>query len=477
MSSNLFHKVAAAVATLALGAAACGGESSAGEKSGGAASPVTLRLGTVESDAAPYADEVEQFAEAVETMSDGSIDVEIVWDAAGPLTAEREQQLAAMAQDGDIDLAVVATRAWDQLDVTSMQALQAPFLVDDLGLLNEIAESDLAAEMLAGLADVGVTGLAMWPESLRHPIGFDGPLLTAADFRGAQLRVPISDASYRLADAIGAEPVDPEDWDAAVAAGELDGAESAFVWALDLPRFGTFTGNVTFYPKVNTIVANTEILASLSDEQQTVVRRAAAETLDYVVGSNATEHDLALEYCAAGGSVALAEDSDLADLAALAAPVLAELEADDDTKRIIDAIRELKAATTKDPATAAAACEPPVDTAPSAGTEPASVPDELPEGVYRTGNDDGIVTIEIRDGVWTSYFADGTPDCAFTYQVSNGRMYLAFSTDPALACGGIPGDQFLDAAFSFEGDLLCVTDVNSDPGAVAAFTACVTRIE
>jgi hypothetical protein len=98
--------------------------------------------------------------------------------------------------------------------------------------------------------------------------------------------------------------------------------------------------------------------------------------------------------------------------------------------------------------------------------------------VYRPPpNDGGIVTIEIRDGVWTGYFADGTPDCAFTYEVSNGRMYLTSSTDPALACGDPPGEQILDAAFSFEGDQLCVSNVNSNPGATAAFTGCITRIE
>lgn len=466
MSSNLFHRVAAAVATLALGAAACGGESSAGEKFGGAASPVTLRLGTVEDEAAPYADEVEQFADAVETLSDGSIDVEFAWEASGPFTGESERKLAAMAQGGEIDLAIVATRAWDQLDVTSMQALQAPFLVDNLGLLNEIAESDLAAEMLAGLDDVGVTGLAMWPESLRHPVGFDGPLLTAADFRGAQLRVPISDASYRLANAIGAEPVDPEDWDAAVTAGELDGAESAFVWALDLPRFGTFTANITFYPKVNTIVANTETFDSLPDKQQEVLRQAAAETLDYVIESNATEHDLALEYCAAGGSVAITEDSDLDELAELATPVLAELSQDADTARFIDEMRALKEGTATDPATSPAACEPEVD--PDV-IEPDTPADVFPEGVYRVETADGVFTNSFIDGVWEGYTESGELDCAGTYVVESGRIWMSNSTEPALACGNPPGFQFLDAAWTFADGELRFVDINSDPNAVRDF--------
>src|SRR5207342_3616881 len=105
-----------------------GGETAAGAKSGGQAATVTLRLGTVEGSDAPYADEVEHFAKSVETMSKGSLHVDIVWEAPGPHDAESEKNLATMVSKGDIDLAIVPTRVWDLLDVTTLQALQTPFL-------------------------------------------------------------------------------------------------------------------------------------------------------------------------------------------------------------------------------------------------------------------------------------------------------------------------------------------------------------
>jgi TRAP-type C4-dicarboxylate transport system substrate-binding protein len=465
-----------ATATLAaLALLSCGANSATADKSGGDTTPITLRLGTVEHEPIPYAPYVNEFARAVEEQSGGSIDVDVAWEAV-PWTPESEQTLATMVGDGDIDLALVPTRVWDTLGVTSMRALQAPFLVDNLDLLNTIVTSDLADEMFAGLDPLGVEGLALWPDALRHPLSFERPLLTAADFDGAQLVVPNSDTSIRLFSALGAEDSDAD---------IVDGREAAFNIG-HLYDLGTFTANITFYPKVNALVANADLVESLSDDQRDVLRQAAADTTAFAIAANGSEADLAEQYCADGGSVALADPGDVVELAELAAPVVAELENDDTTRRIIAEIRELKAETTPDPANAAAACGPPVDIAPSASTDAASVPSELPEGVYRPGpavvnSDDPIVarvvTIEIRDGVWTSYFADGTPDCAFTYEASNGRMYLAFSTDPDLACGGVPGVQFLDAAFSFEGDQLCVSDVNSDPGATAAFTDCITRIE
>ena len=470
MRSNKLHTGVAITATLAVTVAGCGSGGSADEKSGGDEAPLTLRLGAVESDTAPYADEVEEFADAVET-SDESIDVEIVWEATGPYTGESERKLADMVSEGEIDLAVVPTRVWDQLDVTSFQALQAPFLVDDLGLLNEIAASDLASEMLGGLDPTGTKGLAIWPESLRHPVGFQQQLLTAADFEGAKLRVPASDASLDLARAMGVEPVDPPDMSAAAASGEMEGAESAFVWAGDLPRFGTFTANITFYPKANTIVANADAFADLSGDRQDVLQRAASDTLTYVVETNATEHDLAAQYCADGGTVALAQEGDLAELVALAAPLLAELEQDADTESFIDEIRALKEQSATDPAELPAACDP--ETAERPDPTDAAAAEEFPEGVYRAefdigGGDTIVSTMSLIDGVWESYLGN-EPDCAGTFVIESGRIWMSSSTDPALACGSPPGLQFLDAAWTFENDELRFTDINSNPNAVRDF--------
>ncbi|HVE17808.1 MAG TPA: TRAP transporter substrate-binding protein [Ilumatobacteraceae bacterium] len=463
MKSNKFHAAVVVGATLAFTLAACGG--STGDKSGGAARR-SLRLGTVENEGSPYADEVKEFAKAVSKLSNGSITVDVVWDAPGPFTGQNERKMAAMVSDGQIDLAVVPTRIWDELNVTTMQALQAPFLVDDLGLLNQIASGDLAKEMLSGLDAVGVKGMAIWPESLRHPIGFAHPLLTAAGFQGAKLRVPVSDASYRLAKAIGAEPVEPE---ADAAPGTLDGAESAFVWADGLPQIGTFTGNLTFYPKANTIVANSKIFDSLSSKQQNMLQQAATDTVAYVVKTNATEHDLAAEYCRAGGAVAVANDSDVADLVALAAPVLAELERDADVKRLIDEISALKGRTTPDPAAAATACGSTADDG-----AVASDAAEFPAGVYRAEftRSDGksvVATMTFADGAWTGTDNSGEGDCTGTYVVVSGRLQITTPSDRALACGNPPNFMFFDAAWTLENGELRLIDIKSDANAIHDF--------
>ena len=106
-------------------------------------------------------------------------------------------------RSGKLDAGLIATRAFDVEGVTSLRALQAPFLIDGQALLDRVVTSPLASEMLAGMRPFGVTGLALLPSDLVHPFGFGRALLAPADFTGARVRVPISAVSYSLCDAPG----------------------------------------------------------------------------------------------------------------------------------------------------------------------------------------------------------------------------------------------------------------------------------
>ena len=183
--------VAAAIVAILL--AACSGGSE-GDKAGGDAAPVTLRMVTVEDKGAPYADGVAEFARQVEDLSAGSVRIDIVWNGAdeyfGGFGPGADQKVAGLVQNGELDLALIPARAWDELGVTSLQALQAPFLVSNEDLVEQVVQSELAGELLAGLDQAGVVGLALLPEGLRHPVGFEHPLLRLADFSGATIRSP-----------------------------------------------------------------------------------------------------------------------------------------------------------------------------------------------------------------------------------------------------------------------------------------------
>ena len=93
--------------------------------------------------------------------------------------------------------------------------------------------------------------------------------------------------SRAVAQAIGVVPVDPLDIAAAVAAGEVQGAESAFAWAETLPMFGTFTAEHHLLPEGQRHRRQRrDLRLAVSDDQQDVLRQAATDTLAYAVETN-----------------------------------------------------------------------------------------------------------------------------------------------------------------------------------------------
>ena len=137
-----------------------------GTKAGGQAAPVILRIGTDDSPGRPAADQIGEFARQVEELSDGGVRIEPVWNAAGDTGEDDwDQKVARMVVAGEVDMGLIPARAWDTEGVTSLRALNAPFLITSDELAAEVASSELAGTMLAGLDTVGVTGLALCPRA------------------------------------------------------------------------------------------------------------------------------------------------------------------------------------------------------------------------------------------------------------------------------------------------------------------------
>ncbi len=464
-----------AAATLSVSGVACSSES---DKSGGDAAPTTtLTMATMEGRGAPYADSVEEFARQVKQLSDGSLRLQIIWSGADELLGgygpRAEQEVAGLVQSGKLASALIPARAWDELGVTSLQALQAPFLVSTEELVEQIVQGDPADEMLTGLDKAGVVGLTLLPEGLRHPVGFARPLLTLEDFAGAKIRAPLSNASYRLLEALAAKPVDIccDDFSQAVAGGEIDGAESGFAWGGDLPRPGTFTANVTFYPKVNAIVVNDDTFGDLSDEHREILREAAAKTLSHAFRNAPSEQDRAAVYCGNGGTIVFASEADVAGLERAVEPVYEALEADPQTKELIAQFRRMRADSTGARVPLPEGCAAAGSETPS--TSSGSAPSEFPEGVYRVersaqhligeGMDPqtahqlaGIVTLTFENGRWRDHTQGLAEDCVGVYSVEAGRISLR---QDRAECGEAAGTLVMSARWTLKDDKLRFFDI------------------
>jgi TRAP-type C4-dicarboxylate transport system substrate-binding protein len=452
--------IAAIAALCAAAATAACGSSATTDKSGGRETPVTLRLATQDRAQFASARVLTHFAAEVRRRSKGSLRVAITYQAAGTNRSKFDQAAADMVRRGRYDLGFIPARAWDVEGVRTMRALQAPFLLQSTEQVARVlADEELTGAMLAGLRPLGLTGLALLAGHPRHPFGLAGPLRAPRDFAGAAIRAPRSDMTWALLRALGARPVDLDGdrLTAAIARGDVKGAEADLAVApVTLFEHPTATSNVTFFTRVDTLVANSRALAGLDAADRAVLRAAVADAAAFASRVAATERDAARAYCRVGGRVITASDTDVRALEAAAAPVVAELERDPATRAAVQRIRSVGGAPPPEPAPT---CEP------AAGTGRRSVPSgdatRTPvDGVYRNTitvreltahgvdaptarQNAGVHTITLRGGrlhdTMRPLEPTGAPTndltpCEGRYAV-RGATYT-FAWDPATNCTG-----------------------------------------
>lgn len=396
---------------------------------GGSTEPITLRIGTDDSPGVPAADQIEEFARQVAELSEGAIVIESEWHAAGD-TPDWDQGVARLVMDGELEMGLIPARAWDTLGVTSLEPLQAPFLITSTAHLDAVVTSELAEPLMAGLVDADVVGLALLPEGLRRPFGFHGPVLGLADYAGGIVRAPTSAVSTRMYEALGATTSDAENDPETMLARES---------SLMLSAGGaTVTGNVAFYPKVNVLVIGQAALDGLDERHREVLQQAAVATRDAVIDVMPTSEQLARDFCASGGTIVLASEQEVADLRAATASVVDEIAAVSGNAELVGGIREL---TPERGDEVAAACAPD----PNADAENVSLDGtyrwEMTEDEFRDNGVDDATFIARNIGTYTWTFDDGDWDYvhvdpsgkewpeAGSYDFDGEKLLLRFPND------------------------------------------------
>lgn len=392
-------------------------------------SPVTLRLGVSDDAFNPSMPAVVAFTEAASRLSGGSVAVEPEFGA-GDATAEGfEVGTGRRLISGDLDVALVAGRAWHTLGATGLDVLQAPFLIDSDGLAATVSSDAVASDILASLSDVGVTGLALWPEDLRHPAAFEdciGPITRPDQLEGVTVRVPVSAMTSEILTELGAVPVQAEDdFGSRVEACEIQAAESGLQQGHSLPVPPTFTGDVVLFPKFQVLAVKDAVLTALSPAQQEVVRQAAIEARDVVLADHPSEADAAEAWCANGGRVVLAGADGVSAFREALRPMLERMSSDATTGSIVARIERLGA--TIDPGPQPAACNATqMGPTPEPVSEDAAITTLPPEGIYRATIPPEVL---VAVGVPASLAKDGAVQ---TLRFSGATLTV---TDPASTCG------------------------------------------
>lgn len=405
--------------------------------------PVTLRLAVADPEGRPSDPYVREFMEQVNTLSNGTITIEPIWNAAADSTPSSEPGVIKLLKEGRYDLGLAGSRAFDTQGITSFQALQAPFLITNDALSKAVAASEIATKMLNSLSSTEVVGLTLWPEDLRHPFSTtpNKPILAPEDFMGLNIRAVPSDVTYKLIETLGATPM--------LGDSGYQGSESGLSQVVFITRTPTATGNVVFFPKFQVLFANGGTFEALTESRRTILQNAAIATQQKAIAKHPGEAVAASAWCEKGGSIVMASEAQVAAFEAAAQPVFARIEQDPFNAEIIAAIRELKAKTQS--SAGAGACGTNTETW-SEGLLPngtwtveLSVDDLVGMGVSQSNASEwaGVGTFTFQDGK-AVYRHQGEIDyeCGATYEVVQDFVRITYIDTPTDqdVCNGVVED-------------------------------------
>jgi TRAP-type transport system periplasmic protein len=396
------------------------------------------------------------FADEVARRSGGTLRIQVINDWRDG-QRDYEAGIIRDVKAGKADLGVVGSRAWDAVGVTSLDALQAPFLIDSYALEQDVLQSGIPAKMLQGLAPLGLVGLGVLPGPLRYPLSAPRPLRTPADFAGLRVGYQGADEPAESLRALGAKPVQlptGAGWDG------IDAIEQQLA-SIDGNSYEAFakylTANVTLWPRPNTIFINNKTFTSLTTSQRTLLHQAASDAIPAALAVVRTQERTALtRLCRARIDLVTATPTDLAELHAAVAPVLARIERNPQTRSFITTIDATRstAGTTAETAPSCAA---------NRSQAPLSAP--IPNGTYEgfsTSRDAQRAGVPPNDARRTlilgpntvllkEAYPDGHTDIGWngTYSVYRDRIILTNASD----------GYTVTARWSYDGVRLRFTDV------------------
>lgn len=251
-------------------------------------------------------DEQRDFMDEVEAESDGSITFTAVENWTEPDGVEKLSDEFTMGQAiaaGDLDAGWTSTRSFPALGIDGFRAIEAPFLIQSLAATDDIISGQIGEDALSAFTGTGLTGLAIFPGTMRYPLSADRPLLEPSDWAGKRIVYYSPEADgvqARTVKALGGDPVNEglhiiDDLNA----GSYDGGFDSLgdVAAGGATPAGPFpTSNVVMWPTVLFYVMNTDRFESLAESQRAVILAAAQHAADKA--AQADDPTIATSVCA-----------------------------------------------------------------------------------------------------------------------------------------------------------------------------------
>ncbi len=328
-----------------LALAGCGGTPPG--KDGGAARSVNLTAVAYTTNTLT-GETLDRFIADVRRASAGAISL-VKGPPVDPGAQDGSADVIGQVRDGTFDIGIVASRTFDLQGTTSLQALNAPLILESPEQAATFLSDPVTEGMLDGLDTAGVVGLALTYDQMVQPLGFDGPL-TIQSLKGAFVLARPSKATSAVLAGLGAvgDPRNGNAAEAAINAGDVAGSLTSMdrVSGPITRRPGhssAVTGNVQLAVKANVIIVNPKVWTGLTTQQQDALRSASTATRAWAAGQTVSLTRAAQAFCARGiGDVAVADAKELASWRLAVEPAVTGLaSADPRTRSALDRMREI----------------------------------------------------------------------------------------------------------------------------------------
>lgn len=272
-SSSVFTKFAAGLAGAALLSAAFSVQAR------------ELSISTVLSDAFPWGQAAEKWAELVEERSEGRLTMR-VYPNAQLVAGDQTREFSAM-RSGLIDAAVGSTINWSP-QVPELNLFSLPFLLPDEAAVDAVTGGAAGEAIFAAIESRDVVPLAWGENGFRQLSNSRGAIAAPEDLEGLKIRVVGSPLFQDTFSALGADPTQMSWTDAqpALTTGAVDGQENPLS-VFDVARIDQVgQAHLTLWNYMNDpliFAVNRRVWESLDEADREILREAAVDAGEWEI--------------------------------------------------------------------------------------------------------------------------------------------------------------------------------------------------
>lgn len=298
---------------LTLTLTACGGQKSdspatSGNGDAAPSGTIVLKCGHVLADGSHFDFGVDKFAELVNEKSGGTLQVEVHTDG----TLGQEREMMESLQIGNLDLALVSTAPISNF-YSQMSVLDMPYLFDSKAHAYAVLDGKIGQSLFDGLESQGMVGLTYMENGFRNVFSTK-PITKPADLKGVKIRImenQIQTATFSALNAIVTNMASGEVY-TGLQQGTIDAAENAICAYYSSAYYEVckeLSLTEHFYG-ATALLMSKKVFASLTEEQQTILKEAAAEARDLQRADVAERETRYLDELQAEDGVTVHEDVD-----------------------------------------------------------------------------------------------------------------------------------------------------------------------